>query len=71
MAVEQLLVPAIAGADAVRTISSAVGALPGVRLVTVNLAMKSVRVEHDGSVRPEVLIQAIQQAGYPEAAILM
>jgi copper chaperone CopZ len=71
MAVEQLLVPAIASVDAVRTISSAVRAVPGVRLVTVNLATRSVRVEHDGSVRPEVIIQAIQRAGYAEVAILM
>lgn len=70
MAVEHFLVPAIAGTDAVRTISSAVRAVPGVRLVVVSLADKSVRIEHDGSAKLEVLIQMIREAGYAEVAIL-
>ena len=70
MAVEQLLVPNLIGDQSVRTISAAVGALPGVWLVVVSLADKSVRVEHDGSVGLETLIQAINDAGYNQVAVL-
>jgi copper chaperone CopZ len=71
MAVEQLLVPNITGDQSVRAISAAVGALPGVRLVVVSLADKSVRIEHDGSVGLAALIQAINDAGYDQVAVLI
>jgi copper chaperone CopZ len=71
MTVEQFLVPVIAGTDAIRAISSAVRAVSGVHLVVVSLADKTVRIEHDGSAKLEVLILAIQQAGYAEVAILV
>ena len=71
MAVEQFLVPGIAGAEAVRAIGSAVRAVPGVRLVRVSLADKSVRVEHDGSADAGRLMRAIRAAGYAEVMLLV
>jgi copper chaperone CopZ len=70
LAVEQLLVPGITGDQSVRVISAAVAALPGVRLVVVSLAGKSVRIEHDGRVSLEALIQVINDAGYDQVAVL-
>ncbi len=70
VAVEQFLVPGVSCDHCVRAITREVGAVPGVRQVTVNLADKSVRVDHDGTASPEALIQAIDQAGYDEVAIL-
>ena len=71
MAVDQFYVPGIAGDRSVRAISAELSRLPGVRLVLVDLATHSVRVEHNGSVDTTALIQAIKQAGYAEVATLI
>ena len=71
MAVDQFLVPGISCDHCVRTITKAVGALQGVRLVVVNLEDKSVRVDHDGHVGTATLLRAIKQAGYDEVALLV
>lgn len=71
MALDLFRVPEISGDACVRAISQAVGAVAGVRLVTVGLADKTVRVEHDGKVDPAALIRAIKQAGYQDVAILL
>lgn len=70
MAVEQLLVPAMSGDQSVRDIGKTVNEVPGVRLVVVNLADKSVRIEHDGRAELDALIQAINDAGYDQVAVL-
>jgi copper chaperone CopZ len=70
MAVEYLLVPGIAGANDVRVISAALAPLPGVLLVTVSLPNRRVRVEHDGHTSAEVLLRAINEAGYDQVALL-
>ncbi|MBK9942979.1 MAG: heavy-metal-associated domain-containing protein [Kouleothrix sp.] len=70
MAVEYLLVPAITGTQSVRAISAAVGAVTGVRLVTVSIADKRVRVEHDRRTSLAALIKAIEDAGYTPVAVL-
>jgi len=70
MAVEQFLVPGVVSDDSVRAISAAVNILPGVRLVTVNIAHKSVRVEHNGHANVAEVIHAIKALGYAEVAIL-
>ncbi len=70
MAVEFLLVPGIAGDHDVRVISAALGALPGVLLVTVSLVDKRVRVEHTGRTSVEELIRAVGAAGYARVAVL-
>ena len=70
MAVEHLLIPGIAGDHDVQVISAALGALPGVLLVTVSLVDRRVRVEHTGRTSVEELIRAINQAGYDQVAIL-
>ena len=70
MAIEQLLVPAVSGDQSVRDISKTVNEVPGVRLVVVNLADKSVRIEHDGRAELDTLIQAINDAGYEQVAVL-
>ncbi|HNP72539.1 MAG TPA: heavy metal-associated domain-containing protein [Kouleothrix sp.] len=70
MAIEQLLVPEVSGDQSVRNISRTVNEVPGVRMVVVNLADKSVRIEHDGRANLETLIQAINDAGYEQVAVL-
>jgi len=70
MAVEHLLVPSIASNQDVQTISAALGALPGVLLVTVSLIDRRVRVEHTGSANTEELLRALSQAGYHQVAVL-
>ncbi|MFN8479751.1 MAG: heavy metal-associated domain-containing protein [Kouleothrix sp.] len=70
MAIEQLLVPAVSGDQSVRDISKQVHTIPGVRLVVVNLANKSVRVEHDGRADLMAILRAINAAGYAEVAVL-
>lgn len=71
MAVEQLLVPAVSGDQSVRDISKQIYALSGVWLVVVNLANKSVRVEHDGRAELTAILRAIRAAGYAEVAVLV
>ena len=70
MAVEYLLVPDISGDADVRAISAALYALPGVRLVTVSLPDRRVRVEHDRRAGLEELLRAINGAGYQQVAVL-
>jgi copper chaperone CopZ len=70
MAVEYLLVPGIAADRDVRAISAALGALPGVLLVSVSLVDRRVRVEHTGQTSLEQLIAALSQAGYDHVAVL-
>jgi copper chaperone CopZ len=70
MAVEYLLVPSIAGDHDVRAISAALGALPGVLLVTVSLVDRRVRVEHTGRVSVDQLIHALSAAGYAQVSAL-
>ncbi len=70
MAVEYLLVPSIASDHDVRMISAALGALPGVMLVTVSLIDRRVRVEHTGRTSIEQLVRALTAAGYTQVAVL-
>ena len=70
MAVEYLLVPGITNNHDVQEISVALGALPGVLLVTVSLIDRRVRVEHTGRDIVEDLMHAINQAGYDQVAVL-
>ena len=70
MAVEYLLIPGVVGDHDVQVISAALGALPGVLLVTVGLVDRRVRVEHTGRTSVEELIRAISAAGYSQVAVL-
>ena len=70
MTVEYLLVPSIAGNHDVQVISAALGALPGVLLVTVSLIDRRVRVEHTGRTSVEELIRALSAAGYSQVTVL-
>jgi copper chaperone CopZ len=70
MFVEYLLVPGIASNHDVHAISKALGALPGVLLVTVSLSNRQVRVEHDSRTTAEALIRALSAAGYAQVAML-
>jgi len=54
----------------VQTISAALGALPGVLLVTVSLIDRRVRVEHTGRTSVDELIRALSAAGYAQVAVL-
>ncbi|MDQ2997799.1 MAG: heavy-metal-associated domain-containing protein [Chloroflexota bacterium] len=70
MAVEYLLIPSIASDHDVQVISAALGALPGVLLVTVSLIDRRVRVEHIGRTSIEQLVRALTAAGYTQVAVL-
>lgn len=70
MAVEYLRIPGIAGAHDVQAISAALGALPGVLLVTVSLVDRRVRVEHTGRTNLEELIRTLSAAGYSQVSVL-
>jgi len=70
MTVEYLLIPGIANNHDVQTISAALGALPGVLLVTVSLIDRRVRVEHTGRTSVDELIRALSAAGYAQVAVL-
>lgn len=71
MAVDLFRVPGVSCDQCVRVISQSVGALAGVRFVTVSLADKSVRVEHNGHIDPATLIRAINAAGYQDVSMLV
>ncbi len=71
MAIEQFRVPAVSCQHCIRAITTEVQAIKGVQTVVVNLNDKSVRIEHDGSVGVDTLMQAINEAGYDEVAVLV
>ena len=70
MTVEYLLIPSLTGDHDVQVISAALGALPGVLLVTVSRVDRRVRVEHTGRTSIEELIRALSAAGYAQVAVL-
>ena len=70
MTIDQFRVPEMSCQHCVNAISKEVSALPGVKQVQINLADKSVRVEHDGKLQSSELIKAINEAGYDEVAVL-
>jgi heavy metal translocating P-type ATPase len=51
-------------ASCVGRVERALGAVPGVRSASVNLATERARVEVSGAVNPEALVAAIEAAGY-------
>jgi copper chaperone CopZ len=70
MAIEYLHIPSISAEQDIRAISTALGALPGVLLVTVSVANRRVRIEHTGQTSLEQLIAALSAAGYSQVAVL-
>ncbi len=70
MVIDQFRVPAISCQHCVNAITKEVSAVPGVHAVQVNLNDKSVRVEHDENVNVATLLEAINEAGYDEVAVL-
>ena len=70
MSVDQFRVPEISCQHCVSAITKEVSAVPGVTQVVVTLSDKTVRVEHAEGVQAEVLIKAINEAGYDEVAVL-
>jgi copper ion binding protein len=71
MTTDQFRVPGVSCDHCVRAITEEVTALPGVEQVVVNLADKSVRVNHNGKVGVGELMKAINEAGYDEVAVLV
>lgn len=70
MTTDMFRVPGVSCDHCVRAITQEVSALPGVQQVVVDLADKSVRVNHEGKVGMKELIDAINEAGYDEVAVL-
>ncbi len=71
MSVDQFRVPEISCQHCVNAITKEVSAVPGVKQVIVNLADKTVKVEHAESVAASELIKAINEAGYDEVSVLV
>ena len=71
MTTDTFRVPGVSCDHCVRAITQEVSALPGVQQVVVDLADKSVRVNHEGRVSLQELIRAFQEAGYDEVAVLV
>ena len=57
-------VPGITCEGCDRTIRRALGAVPGVSGVSVDVAAKTVRVDHDGTADRDVLSAALGRVGY-------
>lgn len=71
MTTDQFRVPEISCQHCVNAITKEVSAVPGVKQVSVNLAEKTVKVDHEASVATVTLIKAINEAGYDEVAVLV
>ena len=67
---KEFTVPAVSCGHCVKAITEEVGALQGVKKVDVDLNTKHVRVETEGEVPTEVIVGAINEAGYDEVSIL-
>jgi copper chaperone CopZ len=61
-------VPGVSCENCVRHIAEALMGIPGVRGVIVDLAEKTVTVDHDGGVGDDQLRAGIEEAGYEVAA---
>ena len=59
-----LRVDGMACEHCVKAIQNAVGALPGVAVVEVNLSEKTVTVEHDGALLHDKIKDEIENQGY-------
>jgi copper chaperone CopZ len=57
--------PGISCAGCDRTIKQALGGVPGVSGVSVDVAAKTVNITHDGSVGPEALAEILSGASTP------
>ena len=68
--VKEFTVPAVSCGHCVNAITKEVSALQGVTKVDVNLNTKHVKVETDGQVSTEAIVEAINEAGYDEVSIL-
>lgn len=71
MVMEQLYVPGMIGPSCLSAIEQAIKRVPGVQAVQINLSTRTVRVLHDGHTNISWLIQAIQQIGYRDVAVLV
>ncbi|GAB4112822.1 MAG: heavy metal-associated domain-containing protein [Roseiflexaceae bacterium] len=71
MKTDQFQVPEMSCQHCVNSITKEVSAVPGVTAVKVNLADKTVRVEHAEHVAATTLIAAINEAGFEKVAVLV
>ncbi len=71
MTTDQFRVPEISCQHCVNAITKEVSAVPGVKQVVVNLADKTVKIDHEATVTATALIKAINEAGYDEVAVLV
>ena len=70
MTVQEFTVPEISCGHCVTAITNEVSALQGVRVVNVDLNTKLVRVEADDQVSTDAIVEAINEAGYDEVAVV-
>jgi copper ion binding protein len=71
MTTDQFRVPEISCQHCVNAITKEVSAIAGVKQVVVNLADKTVKIDHEASVAATTLIKAINEAGFDEVAVLV
>ena len=65
MATTTLTAPDIVCGGCANAIQKAVGALPGVSTVDVDIETKRVSVTHDDAASPETITGALDRAGFP------
>jgi copper chaperone CopZ len=71
MAVNQLYIPTMADMHQVNVVTETVRQIKGVWRVQANPANRSVRIEHENSVRVSTFITALHRAGYADVSVLV
>lgn len=67
---QQFSVPSMSCGHCVSAVTKAVKTLPGVQTVSVDLATKLVQLQTTTTVPNDVVIAAISDAGYEDAAVV-
>ncbi|GEM_PF-4644070 len=70
MTIDIFHVPGIHTQQDAETITQAVNRIHGIRVIQVNLAQRSVRVEHDDQAGISEIIRAITRAGFNDVAVM-
>lgn len=70
MSVEKFLVPGVSCQHCVRAVTNEVSTIEGVSKVEVNLADKTVTVQHTGAAPVAKIVAAIKEAGFEEVGVM-
>ncbi len=70
MRIERFHVPEVSCQHCVHAVTSELKTVPGVEGIQIDLGNKIVTVEHTDEVSAEMLIEAINEAGYDEVTLV-